>query len=352
MLRVGVIGCGWITEKAHIPAIQGIDGASIESVCDSDKERMEYISEKFGIIHRFDDVNKFLESDIDAVIIASPNSTHSFYSDMALNANKHVLCEKPVALSASQYKKTLGIARKNNKIILPALVNRFRPDISKLNEIISSSNLGKLCKVEAAWIRKSGVPRPGTWITNKSLSGGGVLADLGSHIFDICLMNIENKENPQITLRNVERHTNSTSAVWCEYNKKEAFQVDVESAVSGEIQFNNEVILDFDLSWDRDVKGDYTTFKFIYEKGSISLHTLFGFSNNPLYDSIHICSDDREIIKMDIKSGYADIAFNRQAEYFVNSVSTNKTDYLSPIDGYYTVDIIERIYSMIMGDVC
>lgn len=352
MLKVGVIGCGWITEKAHIPAIQGVEGASIESICDPDKDRMEYISEQFGIVHRFHDVNKFFESDIDAVIIASPNSTHSLYSDMALNSNKHVLCEKPVALSASQYKKTLEVAHRNNKIILPAFVNRFRPDISKLNEIISSNDLGKLCKVEAAWVRKSGVPRPGTWITNKSLSGGGVLADLGSHIFDICLMNIENKENPEIKLRNVEKHYDSNSAVWCERNNKAALKVDVETAASGEIQFNNGVILDFELSWDRDVKGDYTTFTFIYERGRISLDTLFGFSNNPLYDSIHICLDDSEIIKMDIKSGYADIAFKRQAEYFVNSVSKNRTDYLSPVDGYYTVNIIERIYSLIMEDVC
>ena len=64
-------------------------------------------------------------------MIATPNNTHTYYTDMALNAGKHVLCEKPVALSKKDIESTISIADKSQKIFIPALVNRFRPDIQK-----------------------------------------------------------------------------------------------------------------------------------------------------------------------------------------------------------------------------
>lgn len=124
-------------------------------------------------------------------MIATPNNTHTYYTDMALNAGKHVLCEKPVALSKKDIESTISIADKSQKIFIPALVNRFRPDIQKFIRLVAL--IGEIKEIEVSWTRKSGIPKPGTWITNKAATGEGVMIDISTHILDICLMLISYK---------------------------------------------------------------------------------------------------------------------------------------------------------------
>ena len=90
------------------------------------------------------------------MIIATPNNTHTYYSDLALNAGKHVLCEKPVALSKNDIESTIFTAQVNQKIFLPALVNRFKKDIQKFSEL--ASLVGEVKEVEVSWIRNRASP--------------------------------------------------------------------------------------------------------------------------------------------------------------------------------------------------
>ena len=166
MSKLGIIGCGWIVEKAYLPLIAKMDGVDISAVFDIDYHKAYEIQNKYRVPNVFDNIDCFLSSPLDAVIVATPNNTHTYYSNMALNAGKHVLCEKPVAFCRKDIESTIAIAHNNKKIFLPAFVNRFRKDICKFCEL--AALIGEIKEMEISWLRKSGIPRPGTWITNKS----------------------------------------------------------------------------------------------------------------------------------------------------------------------------------------
>lgn len=124
-MKFGLIGCGWIAEKAYIPAFQRIENAAIEAVFDPDKMQLRNIQSKYHIPFAFDSVEALLDCPIDAVIIAAPNYIHTRYSNMALEAGKHVLCEKPVALTAADIQGTVDLAKKKKLIFCLALFQDF-----------------------------------------------------------------------------------------------------------------------------------------------------------------------------------------------------------------------------------
>lgn len=353
MIKIGIVGCGWIVEKAYMEAFKSIETVYIDCIYDINIERLCYIKKKFNFLHLYTDYEEFLSSDIDAVVIASPNYTHSYYTNLALKSGKHVLCEKPVALSVEEYKESIKIANKMNKILLPAFVNRFRSDVDKLRNLSDDEKLGKLHSIQAKWKRVNGIPRPGSWITHKIYSGGGVLADLGPHIFDICFMLMEgNKKIGSVFLSDFEKNINFKPAIWCQREYKEEYAVDVEINAEGAIELDDNLKLQFELSWDSDIEGDTTNFEFIFEKGKIILDTLFGFGVNRQkreatiirnYDSITEC------YKIPIGPEEAQKAFNRQAKYFIGMIQGRKSNYLTSSDGLYVTDGIEKLYASILN---
>lgn len=350
MVKIGILGCGWIVEKAHIPAFRKNEDVSIQAIYDLNNDRLDHISKKYQIPNKFNDLDNFLEHNIDAVIVASPNFLHTKHTNLVLEAGKHVLCEKPIALSTLDYKNTLKIAEENKKLVIPAFVNRFRPDVIKLNKKLLTKEFGKLKSIKAEWLRKSGIPRPGTWITNKSQAGGGVLVDLGSHLLDICLMHIKDKRIKNIRINNCETDSEMKSASWYDNQYGKKFPIDVETAFSGNLKFQDKVELNFNISWNSDVLGDYTKFNFGFEKASISLSTLFGFSNNSISDVIEISVDAesyRKKILLELNSDYARQAFENQAQHFINAITTGNCKDLNPADGYHVVNVIEKLYESV-----
>jgi len=198
MALLGIIGCGWIAEKAYLPLIAKMNDVDVSAIFDIDYHKALEIQKKYRVPSMFDNFDCFLSQPLDAVIIATPNNTHTYYTNMALNAGKHVLCEKPVALFKNDIESTIVTAQTANKIFLPAFVNRFRKDIGKFSELVSL--IGDVKEIEVNWIRKSGIPRPGTWITNKAAAGGGVLIDIGTHVIDIGLSFLSDKRIKSVKL--------------------------------------------------------------------------------------------------------------------------------------------------------
>lgn len=128
------------------------------------------IAEKFSIQYLFDKFNDFLDCGLDGIIIATPNITHVPYTMEALRRGIGVLCEKPVALKSSEVKEIIEIVKEHNVIYVPGFVNRWRVDIQELYSALKEEKLGEIISVNAGWFRKSGMPRPGTWFTNREPS--------------------------------------------------------------------------------------------------------------------------------------------------------------------------------------
>jgi predicted dehydrogenase len=349
-VKIGFIGCGWIVEHAHIPAFMKIENVKITSVFDVDISRAQNLSSLYKIPNAFDNINDFLNSGINAVIIATPNFTHAEYSLSALQHGVHVLCEKPVAINSEDVRNIIKTAERENILFLPGFVNRFRYDILKVREIILAKKIGDIKSIDAGWLRRAGIPRPGTWFTNKVYSGGGVLIDLGSHIVDICLMMLGAKEPASLSLLTSKQcnKAEDSNAKWFVGNYSGGLDVDVEETADAQIEYDDGILLNLKLSWAAPIEGDCTYFTINGTKGTIKLKTLFGFSNDRLWkeDSLILEEGKSNVtaIPLNRDLNHSRIAFDDISRYFINAITGQADSYLTCSDALKTVELIEKLY--------
>lgn len=354
IIRLGIAGLGWIVEKSHIPSFEKIDCVEIVSIFDISEERRKYIAEKFHIRKQYSEYLEFLQSGIDAVVIATPNYTHAQYSIQALENGIHVLCEKPIALISKEVRQAIKEAENNNCLYIPAFVNRFRYDIQKLKECVDKGKIGEIISINAGWLRRAGMPRPGSWFTNKKYSGGGVLSDLGPHVLDICLMLLKDKMNLKNSIVKIfySEEDSNAGADWFKTAEKKDLPIDVEDTVIGEVYFEEEILLKFAVSWCAPTKGDCTYFVIKGTKGKVILHTLFGYSNDRLWDKNNLVIEDvygnREKVVLDEFLNTSDEAFYNQAQAFVNQIQGDSKGELSAIEAFKNVSFIETLYDCAM----
>lgn len=181
--RMGVIGAGAIG-PAHIKGYLRAADAELAAVCDVDKGRAEKAAAQYGIPGVYTDYRKMLAADVvDAVSICTPNDTHMPLTLAALEAGKHVLVEKPIAMSAKQARRMVDAAKKARRILMTAQSMRYSGKAQFLKGLIDSGRFGKIYYAKATIYRRGGIPRG--WFQDKKQSGGGPIVDLGVHMLDI-----------------------------------------------------------------------------------------------------------------------------------------------------------------------
>lgn len=145
--RIGIIGSGRIARR-FIPEAQVVSGANVVSVLNPDKSLAEAFAKDF-CLNAFDDFDSFIK-DIDAVYIASPHLTHYDYAKRALMAGKHVLCEIPFVLKASEAEELYRLADSKGLVILEASKTAFCPAFSHLVTMVKSGIIGEVVDVKAS----------------------------------------------------------------------------------------------------------------------------------------------------------------------------------------------------------
>ncbi len=187
-IGVGIIGSGGIAQGAHMPGYAAIPGeCEIIAVADVDKNVAKKAADQFKVPNLFTDYKKMLEMDeIQAVSVCTPNFLHMQPTLDALKAGKHVLCEKPMAMSASEARKMVDAAKKAGKLLQIGYNSRFSPSNQLLKKYIEAGELGEIYFARAQALRRRGIPGWGVFI-DKEKQGGGPLIDIGVHILDLTL---------------------------------------------------------------------------------------------------------------------------------------------------------------------
>ena len=184
-IRVGIIGCGW-PGSAHARGYVAAGGFKVAAVADLIPERRKKLMAEFQIPREYSDAKDLLkDKEIDAVSIALPNDMHAPVALAALRAGKHVLCEKPPAISAAEARRMNAAAKKNGKVLLYSLQRRFGPHEQAAKAAVAKGFLGDVYHVRAVWTRTRGIPLGTGWFTQKEKSGGGALMDVGFHMLDL-----------------------------------------------------------------------------------------------------------------------------------------------------------------------
>ncbi len=189
-IKVGIIGCGMITQTRHAPEYSQNPQAEIVGLYDADKDRMSEFMKLYSC-KGYESVEELLADDeIEAVSVCSPNFTHAEYSIKALRAGKHVLCEKPIALNLDDSREMIAEAEKAGKILMVGHNQRLLPTHKRAKEILDSGAIGKLLSFQSNF-KHSGPENWGlnrtntTWFFDKGKAQFGSLGDLGAHKLDI-----------------------------------------------------------------------------------------------------------------------------------------------------------------------
>lgn len=151
IIRIGIIGTGRIANR-FIPEAKYVSGIHVQGVYNPRISSAKVFGENYDLKFYTDDLNYFLEN-IDAVYIASPVDSHYEYTKYCLNANKHVLCEKPFVLEKSKAEELFNIANKKNLILMEAIKTAYCMGFNQLINIVKNGKIGQVIDIEACFTK-------------------------------------------------------------------------------------------------------------------------------------------------------------------------------------------------------
>ena len=186
-LRIGVIGCGAIAQRRHLPEYADREDVQIVAVYNRTREKAEEASRLYGgKICR--SIEELVSMDLDAVSVCTNNARHAHDSILALKAGKHVLCEKPMDVSMDACLAMTEVAKEEGKLLMIAQNQRFSSAHEKAHDLIKEGAIGKVLSFETKFGHAGPERWTGTedtWFFQKNAAGMGALADLGIHKTDL-----------------------------------------------------------------------------------------------------------------------------------------------------------------------
>ena len=192
-LRVGIVGAGF-ARRVQLPGLRLIPGITPMAIASHHRANAETVAREFGIPVVFDSGEEVARSsEVDLVIVSSTPPSHADVSIAALEAGKHVLCEKPMALDAAAAWRMVEAAERRPAVV--AWIDhelRYEPNRRKIRDLIKAGAIGEPRHMELTlkpYLRGDGRPQtaaaPWTWWYDHS-QGGGILGAVGSHLIDLC----------------------------------------------------------------------------------------------------------------------------------------------------------------------
>ena len=185
--QVAVVGAGAIGLD-HIASFNRHPAARVVALAELSPERSQETASQFEIPTVVTDYRQLLaRAEIDIVSIALPNYLHTPVALASLRAGKHVMVDKPMATNARDAARLIAEANRRGLLLMVGQNDRFHPSVQMLRRLVERGELGDVYHAKTAWSRRAGIPRIGSWFTQKKFAGGGCTYDIGVHALDRCL---------------------------------------------------------------------------------------------------------------------------------------------------------------------
>ncbi len=265
VFKVGTVGCGGIWSGAHAQAWAGSADVKVVAVCDIVPEKAKLAADKAGLTESavYTDWKQMLaKADLDVVDVCTPNRLHSEVAVAALEAGKHVFCEKPDAVSVAEAQRMADAAKRSGKTLMCMRNNRFTAGAQFLRKYCQSGQMGEIYAGRCGWLRRRGIPGKGGWFTTKALSGGGPLIDLGVHMIDVAVWLMGNPRPVAVsgsTFRKFAEASGPADSVHAAFGQAKAIVSPLKRDLAGNaiagilamgfIKFDNGACLQIEFSW-------------------------------------------------------------------------------------------------------
>jgi predicted dehydrogenase len=328
-ITFGIVGCGRIAQR-HAEHISKL--ASLQGVCDVKPDRAKELAAKYSCnVYGGIDALLSAEKNVEVVSICTPNAFHAEHAIKALKAGKHVLCEKPMALTVSDCKAMIHESEKAGKILFIVKQNRFNPPIVAMKKAIDEGRLGKIFNVQlnCFWNRNDRYYEESDWKGKKALDGGTLYTQF-SHFIDLLCWMVGDVADVTAMTRNF-MHPRTI-----EFEDTGVVLLQFQNGAIGTINYTVN-------SFKRNMEGSITVFG---EKGTVKVG---GQYLNVLE---HQSFDNYEIKDVPQSAPANEYGFYQGSMSNHDKVYANVIDVLSnnaPVatggsEGMKTVEIIEKIY--------
>ncbi len=245
--RVGLIGGGGIAQAVHIPGWKNLPEVEIVGVADVSEATASKAAAMIGGAKVFSDYRDLVKLDLDAVDICTPNKVHTPAVLAALNAGKHVICEKPLAVSTAEVREMGELADKQKLVLMTAQHQRFTQSGVAAKAWVNGGNLGDAYHARVRAMRRAWLPTAPGFIDAK-LSGGGPCMDIGVHALDLCmwLMGFPKPVRVSGSSRTMFAKGHTMPNMWGEWDRA---RYTVEDFATGYVHFDNGATLMLESAW-------------------------------------------------------------------------------------------------------
>lgn len=331
-VRVGIVGCGKITERASLPNLVNYKSkCKVNCLCDIVKAHAQEKAKQFNL-KGVDIVTDWKElvkrSDIDAVFVNTPNYLHEEMAVGAAKSKKHILVEKPISISNKAAKNMINAAKKNGVFFMVEQTQRFDPVHQAAKKFIETGKLGKINTVKGRMGHAGPEYWAGGkegWFSDKSLSGGGAMIDVGIHILDL-LRWLGGKEVAEVSanIGTVEK----------------PFPVDDNGSVL--MKFSDGAIGHFEASW---ITRPYEVMTWVYGANG-KIHTAIG-TEKPVMVRLATVGKGKdpncvlEDIYPEVETGSG---WENAVHYFIDCVEKNERPFVTGEEGAKSMAVILAAY--------
>jgi predicted dehydrogenase len=273
-IGIGIIGSGGIAQAAHMPGYAAYpELCRIVAVADIHPEVAKTAAEKFNVPHVFTDYRDLLKlKEVDAVSVCTPNYLHKQPTIDALEAGKHVLVEKPMAMNAQEGREMLEAAKRTGKKLQVALNMRFSTGVRTIKRFIDAGKLGEIYYARAQALRRRGIPGWGVF-TQKDKQGGGPLIDIGVHILDATLFFMGHPKPVSVSGMTYTKFGTREGVVGL-MGQWDPKTYTVEDFAVGLVRFENDATLVIESSFCANIEHDVFNTTILGTEGGAQLHPL------------------------------------------------------------------------------
>jgi len=345
--KVGIIGAGGMASY-HIEGFKNAD-AEIIAIADVNQEAAQSVADEHDIPQVFGDVAELLAlPELEAVSIIVPNKFHAPLSIQALEAGKHVFCEKPPALNAAEAVEMIAVAEKADLRLMFNFNNRARPESYAMMGYIKDGTIGQINSAQATWCRRTGIPGFGGWFTTRELSGGGPLIDL-LHMLDLALFFMGNPEPAHVLGQTFDNFITDKNfkGPWG-LPDVEGGTTDVEAAAHGFITFKTGQVLSIQISWAEMVKREEVSVVFQGTGAGGKIERLFAIDglDETAIDSceLYVQEQGNSVNRSVVVEECEDMGRIRSATNFVLSIEGKEEPLNTPDQALALMKIIDALY--------
>ncbi|WP_067621884.1 Gfo/Idh/MocA family protein [Alicyclobacillus acidiphilus] len=252
-MKVGIVSFAHMHAHSYANALQSIKGVEFAAIADDLPERGQAAADQYGVRY-VGDYPALLAEDIDALIVCTENARHAEVVIAAAKANKHILCEKPIATTLADAQAMIVACRESGVLLQTAFPVRFHPAVQRVKRLLEQGRVGRILAMRGT----NRGQNPGGWFVDPALSGGGAVLDHTVHVVDL-----------------MRWFTGSeVREVYAEIDTRFHDSLAVDDCGLLTLEFANGVIASHDPSWSRCASyptwGDVTV-EIIGTEGTLSL---------------------------------------------------------------------------------